>query len=210
MTDVFKTFLVPESVGALAIKITDAIGYPEMGMFTARMNEEGDAIGYASSGLLRADSPLLQDASTLHAACESDPTVTLADCQELLGVLDLTEDPPSQRIEEVIAEVENGVNASAWVQPTGAHDAYAKGDAVTHSSKTWVSLIDANVWAPGVSGWRQSWGSGGGSGPLPWVQPTGAHDAYALNAEVTHAGKTWRSIYAANVWQPGVFGWTEI
>ena len=42
-----------------------------------------------------------------------------------------------------------------WVQPTGAHDAYAKGDKVTHSSKKWISDIDANVWEPGVYGWTE-------------------------------------------------------
>ena len=42
-----------------------------------------------------------------------------------------------------------------WVQPTGAHDAYAKGDKVTHNSKKWTSDVDANVWEPGVYGWTE-------------------------------------------------------
>ena len=42
-----------------------------------------------------------------------------------------------------------------WVQPAGAHDAYAKGDKVTHSSKKWTSDVDANVWEPGVYGWTE-------------------------------------------------------
>ena len=41
-----------------------------------------------------------------------------------------------------------------WVQPTGAHDAYNKGDKVTHNGKTWVSDVDNNVWEPGVYGWK--------------------------------------------------------
>jgi hypothetical protein len=40
-----------------------------------------------------------------------------------------------------------------WVQPLGAADAYAKGDAVSHSGSLWTSLIDANVWEPGIHGW---------------------------------------------------------
>ena len=40
-----------------------------------------------------------------------------------------------------------------WVQPTGAHDAYAKGAKVSHNGKKWVSTADANVWEPGVYGW---------------------------------------------------------
>ncbi len=42
-----------------------------------------------------------------------------------------------------------------WVQPTGAHDAYDKGDKVTHADSHWVSDVDANVWEPGVYGWTQ-------------------------------------------------------
>ena len=42
-----------------------------------------------------------------------------------------------------------------WVQPTGAHDAYAKGDKVTHNFKKWTSDVDANTWEPGVYGWTE-------------------------------------------------------
>lgn len=48
------------------------------------------------------------------------------------------------------------------------------------------------------------------SGVFPWVQPLGATDAYAKGAKVTHAGKTWTSDVDANVWEPGVYGWTEV
>ena len=41
-----------------------------------------------------------------------------------------------------------------WIQPTGAHDAYASGDKVTHNGQHWISSIDANVWEPGVYGWN--------------------------------------------------------
>lgn len=37
-----------------------------------------------------------------------------------------------------------------WVAPTGAHDAYKKGDRVTFGGFTWESTVDANVWEPGV------------------------------------------------------------
>ena len=48
------------------------------------------------------------------------------------------------------------------------------------------------------------------TGPLPWVQPTGAHDAYILGAKVTHNGRLWTSNAANNTWEPGVYGWTDI
>jgi hypothetical protein len=40
-----------------------------------------------------------------------------------------------------------------WKPPTGAHDAYNKGDRVTYQGAVWESTINANVWAPGVYGW---------------------------------------------------------
>ena len=43
-----------------------------------------------------------------------------------------------------------------------------------------------------------------------WVQPTGAHDAYAQGAKVSHNGKKWTSDVGGNVWEPGVYGWTEV
>lgn len=42
-----------------------------------------------------------------------------------------------------------------------------------------------------------------------WRQPTGAHDAYAMGAKVSHNGKHWISTADANTWEPGVFGWSE-
>lgn len=42
-----------------------------------------------------------------------------------------------------------------WVQPTGAHDAYNKGDKVSHNGLHWESNIDANVYEPGVYGWTE-------------------------------------------------------
>ena len=44
-----------------------------------------------------------------------------------------------------------------WVQPTGAHDAYNKGDKVSDEGKHWISEIDGNVWKPGtvVGAWSE-------------------------------------------------------
>ena len=41
-----------------------------------------------------------------------------------------------------------------WSQPVGAHDAYNKGDKVTHKGQHYTSTCDANVWEPGVYGWE--------------------------------------------------------
>lgn len=79
------------------------------------------------------------------------------------------------------------------------------GDQRVYGGKTWESLIDYNVWTPPVA-WREVVATGYPA----WVQPTGAHDAYALGAMVTFNGQNWRSTTPANVWQPGVFGWEVV
>lgn len=79
------------------------------------------------------------------------------------------------------------------------------GDQRTYGGKLWESLVDYNVWEPPI-GWREIVSEG-----YPdWVQPTGAHDAYALGDRVTHNGSDWESTTPANVWEPGVFGWIVI
>lgn len=40
-----------------------------------------------------------------------------------------------------------------WSQPVGAHDAYNRGDKVSHNGQHYTSDVDANVWEPGVYGW---------------------------------------------------------
>lgn len=42
-----------------------------------------------------------------------------------------------------------------WVQPTGAHDAYNRGDKVSYNGKHYICTADANVYAPGVYGWEE-------------------------------------------------------
>ena len=44
-----------------------------------------------------------------------------------------------------------------WVQPTGAHDAYNKGDKVIYEGQVYECLIDGNTWTPTdyPAGWEQ-------------------------------------------------------
>lgn len=42
-----------------------------------------------------------------------------------------------------------------------------------------------------------------------WSQPIGAQDAYTQGDKVSHNGKHWASSMDNNVWEPGVYGWTE-
>ncbi|MBP9131496.1 MAG: hypothetical protein KBF50_14605 [Steroidobacteraceae bacterium] len=219
MSNVFKTFLLPAALGAKAVAITNALGYPEKGMFTAKVAEtdatdvDGNpttpVIAYIASGIVDSASPLLADAATLWAAVQAGTpgTVTLADCQAVVEALDLTSAEPFGRRDVIREEIKLGATAVAWVQPVGAHDAYGLNAVVSYGGKSWRSLIAANVWAPGVSGWRPLWATT--SAPPQWVQPTGAGDAYALGALVAFEGRVYRSKIAANVWSPTAYpaGW---
>ncbi len=94
----------------------------------------------------------------------------------------------------------------AWVQPTGAHDAYPMGMWVSHQGYDFVSLLEANVWEPTPE--SNFWRISPDPGPLPWRQPSGSADAYNTGDVVVHvvAGREtdhWQSNVDANVWEPG-------
>lgn len=92
-----------------------------------------------------------------------------------------------------------------WKQPTSAVDAYPKDWTVEHGNKTWVSLVAANVFVPGVSGWREV----AAEGVPEWVAPTGAHDAYQTGDHVTFEGVEYVSLIDSNTWSPTDYpeGW---
>jgi len=61
---------------------------------------------------------------------------------------------PTQYPDGWVEVVAQGPEVEAWVQPTGAQDAYPLGAVVTHNGQTWENTgSDANVWEPGVFGW---------------------------------------------------------
>jgi len=129
-----------------------------------------------------------------------------------------------QLVNDQVAEVLRTARASGaidtpardaeWVQPTGAHDAYLKGDEVEHDDKLWVSTVDYNVWEPGVSGWREKAGTDedGNEVPADWIQPTGTHDAYHTGDRVTFEGEVWESVIDNNTWSPTDYpqGWEKV
>ena len=97
-----------------------------------------------------------------------------------------------------------------WVQPTDATNAYPKDWTVQHDGKTWISLTPANVWRPGISGWREIVDESAGA--PEWVQPTGAHDAYQTGDTVTFEGQEYKSLIDGNTWSPTDYpqGWEKI
>ena len=100
-------------------------------------------------------------------------------------------------------------DGAEWVQPTDATNAYPKDWTVSHGGKTWVSLTPANVWEPGVSGWREIIEDGAAP---EWVQPTGAHDAYNTGDRVAFEGNVYESLIDANTWSPTDYpaGWERV
>lgn len=69
------------------------------------------------------------------------------------------------------------------------------------SEQDWTPEAAASLWTvigdPGVE-----WPA--------WAQPVGAHDVYKIGDKVNHGDKHWVSCADDNVWEPGVYGWTEV
>ena len=69
------------------------------------------------------------------------------------------------------------------------------------SQETWQPDVSPSLWVriddPSIE-WPK------------WRQPAGATDAYAAGAKVSHNDKHWTSDVDGNVWEPGVYGWTEV
>ena len=67
---------------------------------------------------------------------------------------DWTPDVSASLFAKVLIPNENVI--PAWEQPDSTNG-YAKGDKVTHNDKTWESLVDNNVWEPGITGTESLW-----------------------------------------------------
>ena len=58
----------------------------------------------------------------------------------------------------LFTEVAKPGEIPVWKQPTGVQDAYQTGDKVYYPNKgdtIYVSIVDNNVWEPGVYGWDE-------------------------------------------------------
>lgn len=139
-----------------------------------------------------------RDKTAEELQAEADAAAAQARAQTHEGILDAT-----------AALMEDAHEDGApWVQPQGAHNAYPLGRTVTHNGKTWENITPANVWEPGVSGWREIVSEGYPA----WVRPTGAHDAYNIGDRVSFEGQNYESTIDGNTWSPTEHpaGWTLI
>ena len=69
------------------------------------------------------------------------------------------------------------------------------------SQETWTPEDASSLWVA-VADPAEEWPE--------WSQPGGDYDAYAKGDKVSHSGKRWTSDVDNNVWEPGVYGWTEV
>lgn len=90
--------------------------------------------------------------------------------------------------------------------------AYALGDVFSYENKLY-EVIQAHTsqidWVPSTTPSLYKIKTPPGT-IAEWVQPLGSSDAYLVNDLVTHNGITWRNDVSYNVWEPGVYGWTDI
>ena len=179
-------------------------------------NAEGNPIAY---------SPLAAD-------CELS---SKADCSETLRAAWREANPDGEtRIEELASSLASVQSASAvafvalcevgtldavtasehadlfapWAYPV----AYTAGQLRRHNGKLY-RCVQAHTsqadWTPDTAASLWSVAADPAEEWPAWSQPVGAHDAYAKGAKVSHNGKHWTSNVDSNVWQPGVYGWTE-
>lgn len=98
----------------------------------------------------------------------------------------------------------------AW---SGDGISYAAGDRVMYGGVLYKCLqahTSQSTWAPtdAPSLWTKVLIPTPGEIP-DWEQPESTNP-YAKGDKVRHNGKTWVSDIDNNVWEPGVYGWTEV
>lgn len=69
------------------------------------------------------------------------------------------------------------------------------------AQESWTPDVSPSLWVR-VDNPAEEWPQ--------WRQPQGSTDAYGLGAKVSHNGKRWTSTVDNNVWEPGVYGWSEV
>lgn len=138
--------------------------------------------------------------------CEVDAGETVRSSSEAVGVAFVTL-AEAGNIDAITAS-EHTELFSPWACPV----AYKTGNIRERNGKLYKCLQDhtsQETWTPedspslwvGISDPAEEWPE--------WSQPVGSTDAYAKGAKVSHNGKHWTSNVDANVWEPGVYGWTE-
>lgn len=115
-------------------------------------------------------------------------------------------------VRQNVEEVDQKVNESVYPAWKSKGYEYFAGERVSYNNFYYRCIqnhISQADWAPdvAVSLWVAT--ADPGEEWPEWVQPQGYHDAYGAGDKVSHNGKHWISDVDGNVWEPGVYGWTE-
>lgn len=157
--------------------------------------------------------------STMHEH-ELDVGLSVEEAEEWLRGLpeyEEVEDPGQQAMDALAEVLPLLTDEQAELVPQAfpewaAGTAYAVGQRVRYDGKLY-RCVQAHTsqegWEPATA--AALWVRTAPDGEIPdWVQPTGAHDAYGMGDKVRHVGKVWESMVDGNVWEPGVYGWSEV
>lgn len=126
--------------------------------------------------------------------------------EELLAALIQQTNIVDELPDEVIAKM------SPYFPLWDSTTTYTIGDRVSWDNKVWRCLMGhtaQETWTPDVS--PSLWAKVLIPDPemIPeWEQPDSTNP-YMKDDKVTHNGKTWISDVDNNVWEPGVYGWSE-
>ena len=137
---------------------------------------------------------------------ETDDGMEITKATETGGIMFVTM-AEAGNIDDVTA-AEHADLFSPWAYPVN----YIKDQIRRHNGALYRCLSDHTSqadWTPdtapslwvGISDPAEEWPK--------WGQPVGAHDSYNTGDKVSHDGKHWISNTDGNVWEPGVYGWTE-
>lgn len=137
---------------------------------------------------------------------ETDAGAEITKATETGGIMFVTM-AEAGNIDDVTA-AEHADLFSPWAYPVN----YIKDQIRRHNGALYRCLLDHTSqadWTPdtapslwvGISDPAEEWPK--------WGQPVGAHDSYNTGDKVSHDGKHWISNTDGNVWEPGVYGWTE-
>lgn len=192
------------------LAMTEAPNYIKQqtnGCYALCAAEEAEGIAHAGTVYHLLGRPALEGVETVMLE-ETDAGAEIAKVNEAGGIVFVTM-TESGSIDATTA-AEHAELFTAWAYPV----AYTTGQIRRHTDGKLYKCLQAHTsqadWTPdtAVSLWvsisdpAEEWPE--------WSQPVGAHDAYAKDAKVSHGGKHWTSNVDANVWEPGVYGWTEV
>lgn len=180
--------------------LTEQVNYIRVhtsGVYLLTDVNHAEGVAYRGTPYLFADGTIV---------CEVDAGETVRSSSEAVGVAFVTL-AEAGNIDAVTASEHTELFAP-WACPV----AYKTGNIRERNGKLYKCLQDhtsQETWTPedspslwvGISDPAEEWPE--------WSQPVGSTDAYAKGAKVSHNGKHWTSNVDANVWEPGVYGWTE-